>query len=432
MSLLRILAVTLVLGGAANAQLQIVRNTSSGPLNPAGFLVDPAGGPMVAETWTPSLDDAAFTPAPAPGSIYFVAITNGPAPVDIPFGATSILVSVAPPNPLVTLGPFPAGAGVTPVPVVVPADCGLAGGGFSTQAALIGPTGSIQFTNAIDIVVGQGPAALYSINSDVPTLTTLDPTTGATLSSVSITLPGWNLQWGNGLAKEPVTGRLFAVMRWVGGPAPPTGRAQSSKHPNRPNPGGTPGPVGAVGRILVTICPLSGEASLVGDLGDNFAAIAFDDFGTLWGVVGDGGTAPNNLYVINPADATKILITTLGNGMDGESLGYNPNDGLLYHGSGNLSFTGMPAILETIDPFQPTNPPVDIASFATSTVNTDETNAISRFDNSVGGFWWASGCCSIAGGPSGFVSALYIVAAAGTGTQVGILDHVSKGLATLP
>lgn len=43
---------------------------------------------------------------------------------------------------------------------------------------------------------------------------------------------------------------------------------------------------------------------------------------------------PESLYLLNQSDASATFIMSLGNGDDGETIGYNPIDGLLYHASG--------------------------------------------------------------------------------------------------
>ncbi|HEY4548588.1 MAG TPA: PEP-CTERM sorting domain-containing protein [Pedomonas sp.] len=54
----------------------------------------------------------------------------------------------------------------------------------------------------------------------------------------------------------------------------------------------------------------------------------------LYGVTGDGATTPESLFVINQSDASSTFFMALGNGDDGETIAYNPNDGLMYHASG--------------------------------------------------------------------------------------------------
>src|SRR5439155_12783760 len=92
---------------------------------------------------------------------------------------------------------------------------------------------------------------------------------------------------------------------------------------------------GQSGRQLVKIDSGTGVATSIGNTGDNFAGLAFDSNGTLYGVTGDGATVPETLYTLSTSDASKTLVCTLGNGSDGEVIAFNPDDGLLYHASGN-------------------------------------------------------------------------------------------------
>lgn len=54
----------------------------------------------------------------------------------------------------------------------------------------------------------------------------------------------------------------------------------------------------------------------------------------LWGVTGDGASTSESLFTISTSDASITFQTALGNGDDGEAIGFNPNNGLLYHMSG--------------------------------------------------------------------------------------------------
>lgn len=54
----------------------------------------------------------------------------------------------------------------------------------------------------------------------------------------------------------------------------------------------------------------------------------------LVGVTGDGAATPESLFVLDQTNASATFIMTLGNGNDGETIGFNPDDGLLYHASG--------------------------------------------------------------------------------------------------
>lgn len=54
----------------------------------------------------------------------------------------------------------------------------------------------------------------------------------------------------------------------------------------------------------------------------------------LYGVTGNGANTPESLFTIDTSNASSTFVMGLGNGNDGETIGYNPNDGLLYHASG--------------------------------------------------------------------------------------------------
>ena len=91
----------------------------------------------------------------------------------------------------------------------------------------------------------------------------------------------------------------------------------------------------------VTINPATGVATSIGDTGDQFVGLAFNSSGTLFAVVGDkrntagGGLPPETLFILNTSNAAPTQVLVLGRGNDGEAIGFNPNDGLIYHASGN-------------------------------------------------------------------------------------------------
>ncbi|MBL0028881.1 MAG: hypothetical protein IPO95_07380 [Rhodanobacteraceae bacterium] len=92
---------------------------------------------------------------------------------------------------------------------------------------------------------------------------------------------------------------------------------------------------GVSGRVLAILDLDSRVATAIGNLGDNFASIAFRADGQLFGVTGDGAAVPETLYLIDKTNATKQVARTLGNGADGELIAYNPEDDAFYHWSGN-------------------------------------------------------------------------------------------------
>jgi uncharacterized repeat protein (TIGR01451 family) len=138
----------------------------------------------------------------------------------------------------------------------------------------------------------------------------IDPTNGSTVLGVSVSLPDYELRNGHGLATNPVTGELFALISTVNNVSE---------------------------RLLMTVNPITGQASLIGNTnstGEMFSGLAFDSAGTLYGVTGEGGANPETLYTLSTTDATPTHFLDLGNGDGGETIAFNPDDGLLYHASG--------------------------------------------------------------------------------------------------
>ena len=242
---------------------------------------------------------------------------------------------------------------------------------------------------------------LYSISSDDDLLRVVDPSTGGTVSSVPITLAGKVVSFGNGLATHPITGQLFGLLTLAG---------QS-------------------GRQLVTINPATGVATGIGNTGDQFAGLAFNSSGTLFAVVGDkknsaAGLPPETLFTLNTSTAAPTQVLVLGRGNDGEAIGFNPNDGLIYHASGNdtggdgcvpFNPTICVEIFESVNPntLAVTNIPLS-GNYIPRTENYLEVAALTHFAGNV------------------LLLAdlnLYEITTTGVVTLVGSLDHVAKGLA---
>jgi hypothetical protein len=236
---------------------------------------------------------------------------------------------------------------------------------------------------------------LYTVsgggNDDL--LREIDPLTGATIGNIQLThAGGMTINRGVGLATHPQTGVLYGILRLEG----------------------------QTGRELVTIDPTTGIATSIGNTQDAFAAIVFDDTGVLYGVTGDGATISETLFTLDTTTAISTMVTPLGNGDDGEALGFNPDDGLLYHASGHTGDCppgdlGSCVVFETIDrtaPYTITDIPIS------GTVLTDEeAQALVYWQ---GGFLWKQNHGT---GP------LYWVTTDGTPTLVGDVDHQAKGMA---
>lgn len=169
------------------------------------------------------------------------------------------------------------------------------------------------------------PTMLYSISPRDNKLRVVD-TSGVveTTSSVTITLAGEVVEGGNGIAADPTDNdKLYALLKLQG---------QS-------------------GRELVTIDPSTGIATSVGagNTGDRFAGLAFDLAGTLYAVTGDGAGVPETLYTLSKTTAAPTFVLTLENGNEGETIAFNPDDGLIYHASG-LGIPNVNEIFEAINP----------------------------------------------------------------------------------
>ncbi|MGJ8662716.1 MAG: hypothetical protein ACSHWU_03650 [Marinicella sp.] len=104
-------------------------------------------------------------------------------------------------------------------------------------------------------------------------------------------------------------------------------------------------------RSLGTINLNTGVITSIAALDDAVADIAFDDMGQMYGIVGDGGTDSSTLFSIDKSTAVMTLMVAMDSNLgDGEALGYNFDDGLLYRRSGNGSDENE---LTSIDPSNP-------------------------------------------------------------------------------
>lgn len=231
------------------------------------------------------------------------------------------------------------------------------------------------------------PTKLYSISPRDDELRVIDTQdVPQTISSVTITLPAQTVEGGNGLAMHPSTGVVYGLLKLQG----------------------------QLGRELVTINPNTGVATSVGNTGDLFAGLAFDNAGTLYGVTGDGAGVPERLYTLSTVNASKVLKGQLGHGNDGETIAFNPDDGFLYHQSGE----GVPNVNEIYELINPAALPAVVVP-ATQITLTGQDYAES------GALTWE--------GTENFIMAdlgrrMFRISTAGVVSFMGVIDHDSKGL----
>ena len=227
-----------------------------------------------------------------------------------------------------------------------------------------------------------GGGRLYGAARSGDELYELDSVDGSIISTTNATLGGSPVDGMNGLAAHPRTGELWGIFRQSGD------------------------------LMLGTIDPSSGTVLVVGVLPDDFQGLAFVPDPVLVGVTGDGATTPESLFVIDPSSAAATHAMTLGNGGDGETIGYNPDDDLLYHASG---ISTDDRFWESIDVFTRT---IVASGQLTGPEVSDESTAM-VYNPSTGRFLVAERG----------LHKLFDVTLGGAATQIGTVPEILKGLA---
>jgi hypothetical protein len=231
---------------------------------------------------------------------------------------------------------------------------------------------------------------LLSVSSRSAWLRTIDAADGSTMDRVVITLSGEIVLGSNGLARNPQTGTLYAILKLLG----------------------------VSTRELVTLDPDTGVATSVGNTGDKFAAITFASDGTLYGMTGDGAAVPQALYTLSTVDAAPTFLTSFGapeEGVtDGEALAFNPADGLLYRASG-IGPPNTAEIFETIEPGT-----LAVVNVPLSGFDYEELTALAK----VGGGFYAGDL----GDALVDIPRFFRITTGGNVTFLGNMDHVTKGL----
>lgn len=252
------------------------------------------------------------------------------------------------------------------------------------------------------VSIPRGPGRSDNVTSPVELLR-IDPNTGETLPSFPIQLPGLvgcNLRGGNGLAVNPLTEELFALLNCGA---------------NEP-------------RLLAIIDTFDGNATIVGDTGDFFAGLAFADDGTLFAITGDRttrgdevfGKRPNTLFIMSTTDATVKVVCSFEdqpNVQGGQAIAFNPDDGLLYHASGN----GGLRVFESIDDVTPRDPLAPCPVTRRGPTGADYVEATALV--------YSGSSFSLADLADNQNGKFYSITSAGVTTLIGAMDHLSKGLA---
>lgn len=240
----------------------------------------------------------------------------------------------------------------------------------------------------------------------------LDPTTAETRRVITVFLAesGWDMYGIKGLARNPLTGELFGLIKAYDY--------------------GNQGALSGGTWLLCKINRFNGLATIIRNMGDyyQYAGLAFDDTGRLFAVTGDGGSDPETLFELDPEAGWESLRCDFGRGDSGETLAFNADNGLLYHASGdsyssNVA-TGDPEpqfgqIFESLD--------VPVGGKAAVTIDCTTTDIPLSGNEQVGRAraltWWAEeGVFLFTGG------GLHRLTSDGVVTFIGDLNHTSKGL----
>lgn len=246
-------------------------------------------------------------------------------------------------------------------------------------------------------IQGADAQTLYSVARGDANLRTIDPATAQTLTTTAMTLTGQTITGATGLAVHPTTGQLFVSLSLQG----------------------------VSQRVLATVNPATGVVTQIGNMGDNFAGIAFDCAGNLYGVTGDGANVPESFFSINQTTGAATLRGALGRGDDGETIGFNPVDNMMYHASGHVGvYDPMSDSGVIFERFNPTVTPLALTDIPiTGPPLTDEEAQALTFEPSSGMFLWKQ--------YHGTGPLFRVNPATGAATQVGTMDmdHQAKGLA---
>jgi len=143
-------------------------------------------------------------------------------------------------------------------------------------------------------------------------------------AGTDVTIPGRVVHGAYGLATNPLTDELYGLLL--------TGTLSN-----------------VVDQLeLVKIDPLTGNGISIGIVStdEDFAEITFNDSGILFGITGKSSSDSNQLHTISLIDASTNFVCSLEDEDDETVIGFNPNDGLIYHISGAAGSSGE---VESVD-----------------------------------------------------------------------------------
>jgi uncharacterized protein YjiK len=190
--------------------------------------------------------------------------------------------------------------------------------GFATNGTgtVYSNTGEFTTLNATAPIVNGGLYTVISANGDTPDhLQKLNQSTFTVENSTQMTLAGQIINGAYGIAQSPTTGDVYAII-------------DVDAEPN---------PIAHLVKVNLETAVLTDIGEIKDSVGStkiNIAGISFRSNGTLYAVTGDGnGALGETLFTLELTTAVATLVMPLGNGTDGEAIGFAA-DGYLYHFSG--------------------------------------------------------------------------------------------------
>ena len=162
--------------------------------------------------------------------------------------------------------------------------------GHRTQVGAL----TVNYMRGLALEAGPG-ARLLGVTSSDATLYSIDRATAAVTTLGTLTISGDVVDWCNGLARDPISGTVYAVATLGSN----VGRERTLTQ------------LDANALTLTSVAVLSE---------DGVAGITFLPDGTLIAVTGDGATNPEELWSVDKATGAMTLIMPLGDGANGEAI----------------------------------------------------------------------------------------------------------------
>lgn len=176
----------------------------------------------------------------------------------------------------------------------------------SGHATFIGM--SNHYSTGLAFAEPDSQGSLYAAPRSGNFVDVLDPTTGAIIDSFTVRLAGQTIQGFNGLATDPCTGELWAVVRLAGD-----------------------------SRWLATLDQDTGNVALRGPLPLSYAGIAFDASGALFGVTGSSSEFAETVFLLSKTEGGAASFYPLSAAGEGEAIAFFKPLGLLFRASGRDS-----------------------------------------------------------------------------------------------